>query len=105
MCDKPVDGDNKYLSGAAIKTTFGVSSSTLRTWADSGRVAVVRFGGAGKRLYLRTDVERMFSGYLPRTEQQKEALGAAARAKRRVLYARVSSAPQKDDLERQAHDL
>jgi len=93
--------DDKYISAAAIKTTLGVSSSTLRNWAESGRVAVVRFGGNAKRLYRRSDVESMFRGYSPRTEHAKETLASAKRGKARVCYARVSSAQQKSDLERQ----
>jgi predicted site-specific integrase-resolvase len=100
------DGDDdKYISAAAIKSTLGVSSSTLRSWAESGRVAVVRFGGNNKRLYKRSDVESMFRGYRPRTEHAKEAIAAAKRGKARICYARVSSAPQKDDLERHVKSL
>ena len=102
---RQTDGDDKYISAAAIKTTLGVSSSTLRNWAESGRVAAVRFGGNGKRLYRRSDVEAMFKGYRPRTEHSKEAIAAAKRGKARICYARVSSAPQKDDLERQISAL
>ena len=103
---RQTDGDDdKYISAAAIKTTLGVSSSTLRSWAESGRVAAVRFGGNGKRLYKRSDVEAMFKGYRPRTERSKETIAAAKRGKARICYARVSSAPQKDDLERQVKAL
>jgi len=97
--------DDKYISAAAIKTTLGVSSSTLRSWAESGLVAAVRFGGNGKRLYKRSDVESMFKGYRPRTEHAKEAIAAAKRRRARISNARVSSAPQKDSLERQVKAL
>lgn len=106
MDDLRQDGDDdKYISAAAIKTTIGVSSSTLRNWAETNKVAVVRFGGNGKRLYRRSDVESMFKGYKPRTEHAKEAVAAAKRGKARICYARVSSAPQRDDLDRQVKAL
>lgn len=44
------------LTGAARVT--GLSSQTLRMYADSGRVRAVR-DAAGRRLLLRDDVERL----------------------------------------------
>ena len=58
----------KYISGASVRATFGVSASTLRLWANTGKVAAIRFGEAGKRLYLRADIEKAFRGYRPPTE-------------------------------------
>ena len=97
--------NDKYITATTIKSTFGVSSSTLRNWATSGRVATIRFGGNGKRLYKKMDIEGCFKGYAPRTELGKEALAGSKRSKARVCYARVSSAPQRPDLERQIASL
>jgi hypothetical protein len=47
----------------------------------------------------------MFNGYRPRTEHSKEAMATAKRGNDRICDARVSSAPQKDDLERQIKTL
>ena len=97
--------NDKFITATTIKSTFGVSSSTLRSWATAGRVATIRFGGNGKRLYKKADIEGCFKGYTPRTELGKEAVAGAKRSKARVCYARVSSSPQRNDLERQISAL
>lgn len=97
-----MEDGQQYVSAAAIRTTLGVSASTLRNWAEKGEIAVVRFGGNAKRLYRKTDVERFFRGFVPHT---KASAKSVARAKARICYARVSSAPQRDDLERQVAAL
>ena len=97
-----MDDGQQYITAAAIRSTLGVSASTLRNWAEKGEIAIVRFGGSGKRLYRKSDVERFFKGYIPRAEATAKSV---ARAKARICYARVSSAPQRDDLERQVAAL
>lgn len=93
---------HQYISATAIRTTFGVSPSTLRNWAKKGEIDVVRFGGNGKRLYRLSDVERFFKGYSP---HHQTVAAAIARQKARICYARVSSPPQKGDLARQVESL
>ena len=93
--------DDKYIAPAAIKQTFGISSGTLRNWAEAGRVGVVRMGPTGKRLYRRSDVAKAFQGYQPATAAARQA----PKARTRVCYARVSSAKQRGDLERQVQAL
>ena len=100
-----MDGSDwtQYLTSASIRKTFGVSNTTLRNWAELGKVRVVRIGGdSGKRLYNKDDIARVFSGYHPRSEEGK---AVAEKARKRYCYARVSSAKQKDDLERQVAAL
>ena len=99
------DGDNDKYTSVAIKITLGVSSSALRRWTESGRIVVVYSGGNGKRLNRRRDVEWMFNGYRSMAENSKEVMGTAKRGNDRICDARVSSAPQKDDLERQIKTL
>ena len=101
-----MDGEDgeKYVTSANIRKTFGVSLTTLRNWADTGRVRVVRIGKGGKRLYHCADITKEFAGYRPRTEQGKEAAAAPVK-KAKVCYARVSSAKQRDDLTRQVEAL
>jgi predicted site-specific integrase-resolvase len=96
------DGE-RYISSANIRSTFGVSNTTLRNWAEKGEVGVVRFGANGKRLYSRRDIVRAFRGYVPRSAEGKKA--AEGRRRRSICYARVSSPKQRDDLERQIQDL
>jgi predicted site-specific integrase-resolvase len=64
---------------------FGVHPNTLRKWADDGKIKSIRTP-AGQRLF---DVASLDSG----------------KDRRRVLYCRVSSAGQRDDLRRQSAEL
>jgi len=80
-----------YVSGSDIKKKFHISSRTLNRWADDGRIACVRSPG-GKRLYASHDVNELFGAELMST-------------KAKVCYARVSSAKQRADLDRQCADL
>lgn len=82
-----------YVPGIEIKKKYRVSSRTLNRWADEGRIAHVRSPG-GKRLYAQEDVHVLF-GLAP-----EPGIGRA-----KICYARVSSAKQRADLERQAGDL
>lgn len=69
-----------FVPAAKARKHYGVSNSTLRRWADRGRVPSKRTVG-GHRVY---------------------GLSAAVQeTKRRIVYCRVSSGKQKDDLARQ----
>jgi predicted site-specific integrase-resolvase len=94
---------DKYVAGSTVRATFDVSASTLRQWSNSGRISVVRMSGSsGKRLYLVSDVEKAFKGFKPRGINGSELVG---KKKISICYCRVSSAPQRDDLERQERAL
>lgn len=79
------------------KKTFDVSQSTLRRWANQGIIHCARYGRRGKRLddvaqlceHLGVDVNRII--------RDKKS--------RCIIYARVSSSHQKEDLQRQIQDL
>lgn len=82
------------ITAAHARRAFDVSRTTLRRWADAGRV---RFTGAtGNRRYNVADIER---------ELGATASHADVAQKARVIYARVSSSHQRADLERQVADL
>lgn len=82
------------MSGSTIRKSYDVSSSTLRSWAEQGKVKVIRSqGGAGKRLYCLADFKHQVG------------LDEEAQPRRCICYARVSSAHQHADLERQCEDL
>ena len=82
------------MSGATIRKSYDVSSSTLRSWAKQGKVKVVRRqGGEGKRLYCLVDFKHHIG------------LFDEAQPRRRICYARVSSVHRHSDLERQCDDL
>lgn len=46
-----------YLKVASAAKLLGVSQNTLRTWADSGRIAVHVNPANGYRLFRRKDLE------------------------------------------------
>ena len=81
---------------------LGVHPRTLYKWEERGQIDVIRTPG-GQRLF---DVE----GYLAKAQgettndaEHEETIADSGRVK--IIYARVSSAGQKDDLERQIQDL
>lgn len=83
-----------YVSGATIRKTYDVCNTSLRSWADQGKIRVVRTSeGSGKRLYCLEDV-RAHLGV------SNEAI-----ARRGICYGRVSSHAQQADLERQCAEL
>jgi predicted site-specific integrase-resolvase len=87
---------SQYVSGATIRKTYEVSSSSLRSWAEQGKIKVVRSQFCkGKRLYCFGDFAHLMG--LSSEEDQK--------SRRRICYARVSSQHQHADLERQCAEL
>lgn len=72
-----------------------MSAPTLRRWADSGQLRCISTPG-GKRLYESKHVRELL-------EPAKQQEAKTNRVK--IAYARVSSAHQKEDLERQVEDL
>lgn len=84
----------KYVTTQTAREMLGVSAWTLRSWADSGRIPSIRSPG-GKRLYA---VQSYLSTQRP---AKLPAAASPASARQRVVYCRVSSPGQRDDLERQ----
>lgn len=81
-----------YVKAAEYAKRFTVNPQTLRRWADAGKIQY-RWSPGGIRLYELPD-----SAHGGGQQQQAEE-------KKRVVYARVSSTKQKDDLQRQADFL
>ena len=69
---------------------YGVRSDTLRRWADSGHIHSWRSPN-NTRMFRSTDLETFFNS--PRIENNK--------LRKKIVYARVSSLKQRDDLQRQ----
>ena len=67
-----------------IAAKYGVSQSTLRRWLRDGKIRGVKTAGGQNRF-----------------EFNEQGAPPEEKARRRVAYCRVSSAKQKDDLERQ----
>lgn len=86
--------DGKYVCGAEIKKILGVADSTLREWADTGKIKSFRTPG-GQRRY---EVSDLFKG--PPIVNTVNTI-AVEKPKHGIVYARVSSGKQRDDLDRQ----
>jgi len=83
-----MDALAKFVKGSEVKKVLGVHNSTLRVWADSGKIRSFRTPG-GHRLYE-----------LP-TNTRGGGVDKPSKTKKGVVYARVSSNKQRDDLDRQ----
>jgi putative resolvase len=105
---------SKFLSTSAAAKYFGVSPNTIRVWDSKGYIKTVRVNGSltGHRRY---DI-RSFSGTtitddnthtIQKTTTYNTNNNSQVKQpqKRGIIYARVSSRHQKDDLERQIKQL
>ena len=79
----------RLLSTGEVAKIFGVSYTTVKKWAYSGKIRFIKTLG-GRYRYPESEVRRLL-GLVPK--------------RKAVVYARVSSADQKDDLERQKNRL
>lgn len=84
-----MDSNQQFLSAEKARLKLGVCAKTLRNWDNKGIIKTVRTPG-GTRLY---DVSSITGSVQTKS------------AKRDIIYARVSSAKQKPDLERQVESL
>ena len=75
----------------AVKLT-GLAGSTLRTWADKGFVKIYKTP-SGQRLYSTKCLQELTNSISYNTEKSN------------IVYCRVSSSKQKDDLNRQIEQL
>ena len=55
---------SKYVSASTIRKTYDVTSHSLISWANEGKIQYVRTPG-GKRLYHKADVQRLFNEHVP----------------------------------------
>jgi putative resolvase len=78
-----------YTTGEVAKI-FGVSYVAVKKWAYSGKIKYIKTPG-GKYRYPESEIRRLLGEQMPK--------GKVA------IYARVSSADQKEDLERQKQKL
>jgi predicted site-specific integrase-resolvase len=82
--------DGEHLSIKDTRKLLGVTTETLRKWANSGKIGFSETP-TGRKLYYKQDVYNIIN----RTQIQKP------KEKSKIAYCRVSSQKQKDDLERQ----
>ena len=86
-----VDVDDKFISPFKVRKKFDITSNTLRTWGEEGKIRFIRVrDGKGKRLYNIKDIDKIFG--TSHSICPKENV---------ICYARVSSDHQKEDLNRQ----
>jgi len=78
-----------YTTGEVAKI-FGVSYVAVKKWAYSGKIKYIKTPG-GKYRYPESEIRRLLGEQMPKG--------------RVAVYARVSSADQKEDLERQKQRL
>lgn len=91
--------DKDFVTGKKVKETLGVHQQTLYLWDRKGKIETIRTPG-GKRLYnlkkflAERDKPPLEIKEIPEQDEIKED-------RIKIIYARVSSRNQIDDLERQ----
>ena len=93
--------DNKYITGKEASLKLGVHQRTLYQWDKKGWIETIRTDG-NKRLY---NVDKYLKDKICNKEEKECKLLTEdlkeIKTKQKIIYARVSSNGQKDDLERQ----
>lgn len=96
---------NNYVSGSEASKILGVHYRTLYQWDEKGWIETIRTGG-NKRLY---NVEKYIREKKCKNESSRCDLIlediTKITTKQKIIYARVSSQGQKDDLDRQKRML
>jgi len=83
---------NEYINTTETKNILKVTPQTLRTWAKENKIRSVRTP-SNQRLYHKQDVYDLVG------------IDITSKKKKKILYCRVSSKKQMDDLERQKNFL
>lgn len=96
----------RFLSAKSIAKLYDITAKTLRNWAESGKLHCLRYCNTNekgtknsRRLYDAEQLAALLQDDETAHKLRKE------REKEKIAYARVSSASQKKDLERQIEDL
>jgi len=92
-----------FVTSQHIRSKYDVSGPTLIRWANAGKVRVVRGSEVGRRLYHEGDIARAI-GIDPNVDYEDHPKTPEVK-KTTIIYARVSSPHQKEDLERQSEAL
>jgi predicted site-specific integrase-resolvase len=99
----------EYVSGSKATKILGVHQRTLYQWDEKKWIDTIRTPG-GKRLYnvkkylASTEKNLKKTSLVPNNEikiEKSEEINLFENKKRNIIYGRVSSSGQKDDLERQ----
>lgn len=84
----------QYVSGKIAKEILQCADSTLRRWADEGKIDFTRNSKNGKRFY---NINKFITNINSSIE--------TSTFKREICYCRVSSNHQKEDLQRQIQSM
>ena len=90
MCDDKSNIKNKYLRPEEATKLLKVSNQTLVNWDNEGKINCIRTKGKHRR-YLYSDL----IPFIPNESVTRKDI------RRKICYCRVSTASQKEDLERQ----
>lgn len=91
-----------YVSPGYIKKNYlNVSPQTLRRWSSDGLILSMQVGDNGKYKYYLPDIVKMCKNS---TSTQNNNINQQT-TKKKIVYARVSSSKQKEDLQRQIEFL
>jgi predicted site-specific integrase-resolvase len=87
-----MDDPDEYINCSQARDMLKVSNQTLRSWADKDKIRIIRTP-SNRRMYHKQDIYDIMGRNTVVEEKQK------------IIYARVSSKKQMDDLERQTDFL
>jgi predicted site-specific integrase-resolvase len=90
---------NEYKPASFIQKTHNISTSALRVWGEKGKIRFIRYTERGKRFYNIEDINNLLCEKSENKENDQDLQSKI------ILYARVSSLHQKEDLERQKEIL
>jgi predicted site-specific integrase-resolvase len=79
-----------YVTSKYACKHYNVSPTTLRRWADKGQINVIQTAG-GHRRYELSNIKKEIETKIKKTKNTRQ----------KVIYCRVSSTKQKEDLNRQ----
>jgi predicted site-specific integrase-resolvase len=97
--------EEQYMSGKKATELLGVHMGTLYLWDKKGKIETIRTPG-GKRLYnVKKYLEKMEKNITNVVKVNNEKVNNEMNKRHDIIYARVSSLQQKDDLNRQINVL
>lgn len=97
--NKENEDTKDYITPSEAVRRCRFSLSTLRLWADKGKIRCIRSPG-GKRYYYLPDIKEI-SGF----QDTPEEINSIEKIRETICYARVSSSKQRPDLDRQIQYL
>ncbi|CAM9708356.1 unnamed protein product, partial [Chrysoparadoxa australica] len=86
-----------YVSASQLKKDLSITGQSLRRWGKAGDIRTIRTPGGHFRYHVE-DVQRAVGTTVVASDK-------ATKDRRKIIYARVSSGKQKDDLKRQEEKL